>query len=195
MGAEPDYSRAALARFIEFVVDKNLVHPATAQGWRVATSKVLEDLPEDAAADVRQLDVEGVFRAFLNRNPGRLSPASVGEYRRRVGRAIEEFVRWAEDPGAYGFRGAPRTPRRDGRPRTAANGAPASPGASRGSPVAPPSAAPAIPDGIALHYPLRADTLAQVIVPRDLTVEEARRMGAFLLTLAVDFRPSSVAGG
>jgi hypothetical protein len=52
-----------------------------------------------------------------------------------------------------------------------------------------------VPDGIALHYPLRADTLAQVVVPRDLTVEEARRMGAFLLTLAVDFRPSPAGGG
>ncbi len=136
VGTEPDYSRAALARFIEFVVDKNLVHPATAQGWRVATSKVLEELPEDAAADVRQLDVEGIFRTFLNRNPGRLSPASVGEYRRRVGRAIEEFVRWVEDPGAYGFRGAPRAPRRDGRPRPAANGAAAGPATSYGTPVA-----------------------------------------------------------
>jgi hypothetical protein len=41
---------------------------------------------------------------------------------------------------------------------------------------------------IALAYPLRPDLLAQVVVPRDLTVEEARRMGAFLVTLAVDFR-------
>jgi hypothetical protein len=157
---------------------------------------VLEELPEDATADVRQLDVEGVFRTFLNRNPGRLSPASVGEYRRRVGRAIEEFVRWVENPGAYGFRGAPRAPRRNGRPRPAANGAPAGP-AAPGRPVAAlgsPSPEPAIPDGIALHYPLRADTLAQVVVPRDLTVEEARRMGAFLLTLAVDFRPSPAGG-
>ena len=198
MGTEPDYSRAALARFIEFVVDKNLVHPATAQGWRVATSKVLEELPVDAAGDVRQLDVEGIFRTFLHRNPGRLSPASVGEYRRRVGRAIEEFVRWVEDPGAYGFRGAPRASRRDGRHRSAANGAAAGHATSPGTPAAPlssPQPAPAVPDGIALHYPLRADTLAQVVVPRDLTVEEARRMGAFLLTLAVDFRPSPAGGG
>ena len=46
---------------------------------------------------------------------------------------------------------------------------------------------------IALDYPLRPDLLAQVIVPRDLTVEEARRMGAFLVTLAVDFRPAGAA--
>jgi hypothetical protein len=48
--------------------------------------------------------------------------------------------------------------------------------------------------GISLDYPLRPDLLAQVVVPRDLTVEEARRMGAFLVTLAADFRPP-VPGG
>ena len=138
MGAEPDYSRAALARFIEFVVDKNLVHPATAQGWRVATSKVLEDLPAAAEADVRQIDVEATFRLFLNRYPGRLSPASVGEYRRRVGRAIEEFVRWVEDPGGYAFKGAQRPARPEPRRRLeaaqSANGTTADNGRPSGGP-------------------------------------------------------------
>jgi hypothetical protein len=202
VGPEPDYSRPALARFIDYVVDKNLVHPATAQGWRVATSKVLEELPAEAEADVRQLDVEGTFRRFLNRYPGRLSPASVGEYRRRVGRAIEEFVRWVEDPGGYAFKGAPRTARADGRRRPDSSppsgGVDPSPAggsgsgrrlAASGSQAAP--RPPALGDGIALQYPLRPDLLAQVVVPRDLTVEEARRMGAFLVTLAVDFRPSA----
>ena len=88
MPAQPDYSRAALARFIEYVVAKGLVNPSTAQGWRVATTKVLEELTPGEVADVRQIDVEEAFRAFLHRYPDRLSPASVGEYRRRVGRAI-----------------------------------------------------------------------------------------------------------
>src|SRR4029450_6551602 len=100
MPAEPDYSRAALARFIEFVVAKGLVNPSTAQGWRVATGKVLEELTAEGLADVRTIDAEATFRAFLPRHPGRLSPASVGEYRRRVGGAIEELVRWGRDPGA-----------------------------------------------------------------------------------------------
>ena len=196
MASEPDYSRAALARFIDFVVDKNLVHPATAQGWRVATTKVLEELPEDGRADVRKLDVEGTFRMFLNRNPGRLSPASVGEYRRRVGRAIEEFVRWVEDPGSYAFRGALRASRSEARrrlePARTGQDAAVSPSrpqsnAAAGAPAGPPG----LGEGIALQYPLRPDLLAHVVVPRDLTVEEARRMGAFLVTLAVDFRPSA----
>jgi len=193
MGPEPDYSRAALARFIEFVVDKGLVHPATAQGWRVATSKVLEEVPQEGADDVRRIDVETVFRAFLNRNPGRLSPASVGEYRRRVSRAIEEFVRWVEDPGSYAFRPAGRAARVEMRSRTAHAAS-----ADR-TPVERPARAPALlaaagDPGISLEYPLRPDLLAQVVVPRDLTVEEARRMGAFLVTLAVDFRPPAPGG-
>jgi hypothetical protein len=186
VGPQPDYSRAALARFIEFVVAKGLVHPATAQGWRVATAKVLEDLTPAEGEDVRKIDVEATFKGFLNRYPGRLSPASVGEYRRRVGRAIEEFVRWMEDPGSYAFRSPPRAARADTRRRP--EGMPASsPSPDRPRPSGP---APVRTGGIALEYPLRPDLLAQVVVPRDLTVEEARRMGAFLVTLAVDFKPS-----
>ncbi len=187
MGSEPDYSRAALARFIEFVVEKSLVHPATAQGWRVATSKVLEELPPANMADVRRIDVDATFRTFLNRNPGRLSPASVGEYRRRVGRAIEEFVRWVENPGTYSFRSAPRA----GKGESRGHSQPAAP--ERASRARPAATAALVPD-LALNYPLRPDLLAQVVVPRDLTVEEAHRMGAFLITLAVDFRPAPPIG-
>ena len=45
-------------------------------------------------------------------------PRRWGEYRRRVSRAIEEFVRWVEDPGSYAFRPAGRIPGRDAKPRS-----------------------------------------------------------------------------
>ena len=183
MGNEPDYSRAALGRFIDFVVEKGLVNSSTAQGWRVATGKVLTELSPDEQADVRRIDVDAVFRAFLNRNPGRLSPVSVGEYRRRVGRAIEEFVKWVEDPGGYSVRSAAWQSRMDPRPRLRPAALPRE--RERERSVEGPSA------GIALNYPLRPGFLAQVTVPRDLTVDEARRMGAFLLTLAPDYKPGA----
>ena len=189
MGAQPDYSRAALARFIEFVVAKGLVHPATAQGWRVATAKVLEELPPAQMQDVRTIDVEATFKECLNRYPGRLSPASVGEYRRRVHRAIEEFVRWMADPGSYAFRPPARPARMEARRRLDTGVEPPPVSARPRSPDR-----PALPraNSMALEYPLRSDLLAQVVVPRDLTVEDAQRMGAFLLTLAVDFTPAPV---
>ena len=40
--------------------------------------------------------------------------------------------------------------------------------------------------GLALSYPLRPDFLAQVVIPRDMTVSEARRLSAFVMTLTVD---------
>ena len=200
MPSQPDYSRPALARFIEYVVAKGLVNPSTAQGWRVATTKVLEELSPEELADVRQIDVEETFRGFLHRYPGRLSPASVGEYRRRVGRAIEEFVRWVDDPGSYGALGSAAArqgdgtgPRRRGRARAPA------PAGDMGTPSggeqpafmpAPLAQLPRRRDGLALEYPLRPGFLAQVVVPADLTVDEARRMGAFLLTLSPDFKPA-----
>ena len=185
MGPGPDYSRAALARFSEFVVAKGLDHPATAHGWRVATTKVLEQLSPEELEDVRRIDPDRTFKDFLNRNPGRLSPASVGEYRRRVHRAIEEFVRWMEDPGSYTFRTPARAGKADARRRVDE--------LDEGTPPSRPRPATHarngdMLEGIALEYPIRPDTLARVVVPRDLTVEEARRMGAFLVTLAVDFR-------
>jgi len=186
MAPQPDYSRAALARFIEFVVAKGLVHPATAQGWRVATAKVLEELSPAEEADVRTIDVELTFKAFLNRYPGRLSPASVGEYRRRVHRAIEEFVRWMEDPGGYAFRAPARPAKADIRRRLDAGAPPAPPSRPRAADQPAASESPSM----SLDYPIRSDLLAQVVVPRDLTVEEAHRMGAFLETLAIDFRPA-----
>jgi hypothetical protein len=182
MGPDPNYSREALGRFIDFVVEKGLVNASTAQGWRVATGKVLTELSEEENADVRRIDVDVVFRGFLNRNPGRLSPVSVGEYRRRVGRAIEEFVKWVEDPGGYGARSAGWQARLDARPRLRTHAAPR----ERERPADMPAAG-----GIALNYPLRPGFLAQVTVPRDLTVDEARRMGAFLLTLAPDYKPGA----
>ena len=200
MPAEPDYSRAALARFIEFVVAKGLVNSSTAQGWRVATGKVLEELTAEELADVRRIDAEATFRAFLHRHPGRLSPASVGENRRRVGRAIEEFVRWVDDPGAYGSPGsagarsadATRSRRGRGRGRAQVAVGPAERGVNGqrdGGPTPQPPSLARARDGLALEYPLRPGFLAQVVVPPDLTVDEARRMGAFLLTLSPDYKP------
>jgi hypothetical protein len=43
---------------------------------------------------------------------------------------------------------------------------------------------------VPLSYPIREDFLAQLIVPRDITMDEARRLGAFIATLAKDFKPA-----
>jgi len=186
-----DYSKGALLKFLDTVVAKGLMNANTAGGLKAACSKILDDLAE--GDDVRSVDVNTAVVRYNNRNPSALSPNSLTEYQRRVTRAIADFVSWSDNPTAFKPKGK-GTPVRNGK-KTEPRGdrqipapRPEAP-AHSGNPAAPTSA------GLPLSYPLRPDFLAQVVIPRDLTAEEARRLGAFLLTLAVDFRPAGFGEG
>ncbi|MEP6571295.1 MAG: hypothetical protein ABJD11_01325 [Gemmatimonadota bacterium] len=178
-----------MASFLSYVSEKGLINRSTAQGWRVASTRVLDDLSPAEAADVRLIDVELTFKQFVNRNPGQLSPASLGEYRRRVGTALAEFVTWASDPAAYRPRFLAREARGETSARAERSRAPRSYDSAAGVTQRTPGFSTVNHEGLPLPFPIRPDFLAQVIVPRDLSMQEARRLGAFLLTLAVDFRP------
>jgi hypothetical protein len=42
-----------------------------------------------------------------------------------------------------------------------------------------------------MPFPLRPDFLAQLVLPRDLTADEAKRLSAFITALVVDFKPTA----
>ena len=145
-----------------------------------------------------------IFPPLFNRYQGGEAFGTHVDNAVRIHRSSEFRVRtdlsatlFLEDPGAYAFRGAPRAPRAELRrrpePGSGERDLPARPATGLAAAArAAATARASVPGaGISLEYPLRPDLLAQVVVPRDLTVEEARRMGAFLVTLAVDFRPAS----
>ena len=188
---ESNYSREALIKFLDYAAEKGLVNSQTARGWRIAASKLLSDLSEGEEADVRAVDVDIAARKLANRDSGALSPSSLSDYRQRVTVAIQEFVRWNDDPAGYKPRGGNGKPRvkqseeNEGRQeKKAASKSTAGTAKENSTPVA-------TSGGLPLAYPLRPDFLAQVVIPRDLKVEEAKRLGAFLLTLASDFSPES----
>lgn len=182
-----DYSKNALMKFLDTVVAKGLMNAHTAAGLKAACAKILDDVSDNE--DVRGIDINTSVIRYNNRNPGILAPNSLAEYQRRVSRAIFDFVRWAEDPA--GFKPRSRGGAKNGRKmevkpdkRATAHEQNPPPPPAHGIPAGSASA------GLPLSFPLRPDFLAQVVIPRDLTAEEARRLGAFLLTLASDFRPS-----
>lgn len=184
---DPQYSKEALLRFLDFVGKKGLVTKQNAQNWKVATSKILEDLSPAEAQDVRKVDIETAFRRFANRTIGKFNPATLGEYRRRATLAIQNFVDYANDPEAFKPRSrAPKKPeKRESKQaqRLFAKPLPESDGRSQ------PIEAPKTGSSLAMAYPLREDFLAQIVIPRDMTADEARRLTAFVMTLAKDFRP------
>lgn len=180
-----DYSKSALMKFLETVVSKGLMNSNTASGLKAACTKILDDVA--GTDDVRGIDVNTAVIRYNNRNPGILAPNSLAEYQRRVSRAISDFIRWAENPAGF-------KPRSRGAPTKNGRKTEGKPGKRVIAHEQPTAASPAhvtfgSTAGLPLSFPLRPDFLAQVVIPRDLTAEEARRLGAFLLTLAADFRP------
>jgi hypothetical protein len=183
----PNYSKNALLKFLDTVVAQGLMNANTANGLKAACAKILDDVASDD--DVRGLDVSTAVIRYNNRNPGFLAPNSLAEYQRRVSRAISDFVRWVEDPAAFKPQGR-GSASKDGRK---SESTPRKRNMEHDQVAAmPPAHAPPVvlaSAGLPLSFPLRPDFLAQVVIPRDLTADEARRLGAFLLTLAADFRP------
>ncbi|MGV0029147.1 hypothetical protein [Phormidesmis priestleyi] len=186
-----DYSKTALLGFLDFVIDKGLVKAKTAQGWRSAASKLLNDLSEAEETDIRTVDLDLAVHKVANRNPGELSPSTLKDYRNRLGIAVREFTDWKNNPSVYKPRGLNGSNRANGSPQETRSKRQPRPQVKEqtSSEVSTKEVSVTTSGGLPLSYPLRADFLAQVVIPRDLTIEEARRLGAFLMTLAVDFKP------
>lgn len=187
---DAQYSKEALLKFLEFVGEKGLLTKQNAQNWRVATSKILDDLSPAEEQDIRKIDIETAFRRFANRTAGKFNPSTLGEYRRRATLAIQNFIDYASDPEAFKPRTLTGTKKGERKEQKSVRGLTAKPlPSSERRPATEETVA--MGSSLAMAYPLRENFLAQVVVPRDLNVEEARRLTAFIMTLAKDFKPAS----
>lgn len=183
-----DFSKDAFFKFLDYLSNKDLVKFETVRSWRSAASKLMADLSEAEEADVRTIDLDLAVHRAANRDSDSLSPQSLKTYQQRVAIAIEEFIKRQSDPRGYKPRGL------NGQSRTKANGE----RAVRQERAKPDNVKASekhereivhTASGLTLSYPLRSDFLAQVVIPRDLNVTEAKRLGAFLLTIAIDYKP------
>lgn len=185
---ESRYSKGALLRFIDIAAEKGFVTANVAKNWRGAAAKLLNDLSAAEEADIRTVDFGIAARKVANREPGALSPGSLQSYKSRAATAVEEFVNWTDNPTTYKPRGHNgKSSKKQTSDRAARQDQPSGSNAASSPPTGREISMSA--GGLPYPYPLRSDFLAQVVVPRDLTVEEAKRLGAFLLTIAVDYKP------
>lgn len=183
-------NKSGAISFIEYLIAKSLVNTNTGNGWKAATNKVLEEFgPED---DLNDVDVPSEVLKYNNRHPGALSPDSLNQYQKRVVTVISEFKKYLASPTTY--KGAatrpisaaakvgvkvkgPLTDAKTAEPGTAVIEVP------------PPAKHPtsAVTDtSLMMPFPLRPTFLAQLIIPRDLSKDEAARLCAFIQALAVD---------
>ena len=104
----PDYSYAALVRFLEYAASKGILNQATARTRRVAVNKVLSLADDTEKADLRTLNMEDVYVRFVNLNKTYFKPESLSIYKSRCMSALSDFLKWVESPSTF---------RTDTRPR------------------------------------------------------------------------------
>lgn len=183
-----NYSKEAFFGFLDYLSDRDLIKYQTLRGWRSAASKLLSDLSNAEESDIRTVDIELAVHRAANRDQGSVSSQSLKTYQQRITTAIQEFIEWRTDPVGYQARAS----RQANRTKRSGEGA-HSPDRIKVTNVTSSDKhdreIPSSHSGLTLSYPLRSDFLAQVVIPRDLNIAEAKRLGAFLLTIAVDYQP------
>lgn len=184
---QTDYSKQSLFRFITTASKQGLFNANTAVGLKAAVTALLEDIGD--SDDVRKIDVDAATMKYHNKHPGELTPGSLRTYENRTRRVLQEFVKYSADPAAYKPKSR-RVAKANNERGERADAPRIKVGVRVKNPVPEqhdehPAGKPALP----MYYPLRESFVAQVVLPRDMTNDEARRICAFIRTLAVDFVP------
>jgi len=177
-----DKTGKSFLEFLDRAAEKGWLNKNTAAGYRAACQRVLEVEKDWEGVDVSSLDVDSIIRRFVNLRGGDYSPGSLETYKSRFRTALETYLEWAEDPSAWK---PPTTSRRKRgeRPTMPAQG-------GESADLKPPKhqlSAPTPRDGMITYpFPLRGDTDVQLVLPRDLKPDEAKRLVAFVNALAIE---------
>lgn len=166
---------------------------AVQQSMKTAVKEVLSatqgaDAWEDV--DLDTIDLDDVLRRFETLRAMKFSNGSLNTYQGRFQRSLKMFEEFRASPSTW----RPSVKQRSGKP-TKAEGAPqTTSSAGTGSPTTPQVVAP--PGASAEHgphratiitypFPIRDGVLASIQLPADLRDREARRLSAFIDSLAI----------
>ena len=171
----------ALIEHWSWAAEKGVMNKNTAAGLRAACVQVLGVLDDPDQADVASLDIEDLLTRFQNLRKQRFKPQVLEAYKRRFRNAVKSYKDYLENPGAWKPANQDRSGGPDRRPR-AANAAAAQTTASeisRSRTAADSAGSEEYP------FPLRPGVMARLILPVDLTRDEARRIKAFVDMLVI----------
>jgi hypothetical protein len=169
----------------DWAAEKGVMNRNSAAALRAACAKVLSVLDNWEDIDITGLDVEDLIRRFKNLHARDFNPTSLDAYAKRFRNALQSFLLYVEDPAAWKptTRG-PRSGRKQNGPirdkETTGQGA---------DEVAPKTDLPDTPAGrglIEYPFPIRDTQVARLLLPRDITTSEVKRLYGFMLALAVD---------
>jgi hypothetical protein len=175
-------SGKALVEHWQWAAEKGLMNLNTAHTYRAACLQVLSSaFPDDwEEIDTKKLDANEVFDRFQNLRGKDLTPRSLQDYKRRFQQALASFLAYASDPAAWKGPGRERPARQEGSPQRGQT-------STRRSFVQRDFGENE--NLVEYPFPIR-DLTARLSLPRDLKVAEAKRLTAFIMSLAIDSEAS-----
>jgi hypothetical protein len=179
-----DGTGAALVEFFDYLAKKGLMKRNTAGARKTAVHKVLAIDEDWEATDLRTLNVDEQVQRFQNLCKSDYSPGSLNTYESRFRSAVDEYMRYLNDPASYRPGTSTRTTRSNAGRQTTDGGAADSVTAeiTQDADVAPPPRS----GHVTYPFPLRPGVMAYVQLPSDFRPVEAQRMARFLESVALD---------
>lgn len=178
-----DGSITAMFKWIQWTIDTHELVEATAVSLRTACVKVLDVVP-DHGVQVSDLDTEDVARKFHIKHRGTMKDATLATYEQRFRTVVDMYTKWlAKDDSWRPATRTRATARKAALPRPADSTQSTSPAEQQAQ------LAPTQSGMITYPFPIRPGMQGQIMLPEDLSMREAKRIAAFVSTLAFEDEP------
>jgi hypothetical protein len=165
-----------------WAAEKGIMKKNSALALKSACANVLSVIDGWESIDITSIDVEDVITRFKNIQARKYKPQSLEVYGKRFRNAIESYLEYIRDPGAWkptSRQIQPANSSTNNKPKKIHNIK------KEDDQIAP---APAGGRGLIDYpFPLREGVTVRLMLPRDVTASEVKRLNAFMSTLAVDF--------
>lgn len=180
-----DGKAKSVIEYLDNLIEKGKATPGAITPLKVSFSKILQTIDGEAweSVDVRSIDVDDYVARFANLTMGRYTPDILISYKSRINKAIAWYIQFLDKPGWM-----PDVQRRTRTPKPAPAAKIAGPSVEPKPVVDQPqsmSSVASAPGRILYPYPLLDGQLVHVSLPIRFSKQDAKRLSAFIESIAM----------
>ncbi|MGH3913076.1 MAG: hypothetical protein ACRDTC_06660 [Pseudonocardiaceae bacterium] len=183
---------AGLIYFCDIMIKRSEMTRSTGSALRTGCKKVLDTEDDPDNLDLRNLDMEGLLRRFVNKHRVELNDRSLQTYQQRFRQTVDMYIKYIDnDPNWNTVKG------RAGSPRSAGNGKGAKhdnsrrvvevkPGTGDGAASSVASNSDAMPEFGVIEWtiPIRSGVTGKLVLPDRMSQHEAAKVVKMVTALA-----------
>jgi hypothetical protein len=176
-----DGTGAGLIEFLNWTITHHELVETTASALRTGCQKVLSVEDDPDGVDLRSADLDSIIGRFKTKHRMDMKDRTREQYEQRFRQSVEMYIKWLDNDPTWKPAQRKRPVGGNGTtPKTAKDTTQSE------SPSAPPRVEQHQPGMITYPFPIRPGLQGKISLPEDLTMREAKRIAAFVSTLALE---------